>query len=339
MTARPQFSIIVPVYNAVHCLEGALNSALQQSYNNFEVILVDDGSNDGSSELCDRYANEFSNIHAIHLKNSGSLLARHEGFKHAKGEYLVCLDSDDCLRSDALMVLSAVIEKAHPDLILYQFSLSEDYSLYPPSVLDLTPGYHDEKDIDKLRKIICAGQHTNSLWSKVFRRNVMDAQVDYSPYKGLIHGDDLFQLTRILSNINSYYYCPMPLYFYRPSPASVTRRYNPKQLEDLKTVIESLITHADRWGEGCEPIARNGAILQCIYLLHILMNDPSCDNLRRTEFVRLTELMYSFNLFGKWTHDLRADKRLEVLALKHGWFELSWLLSKFAAELKKFRDS
>ena len=89
------FSIIIPVYNAINYLEDCIYSILNQSYIDFEIILIDDGSTDGSSDLCDQLLKLDNRIKCIHLKNSGPSNARNVGFKNAKGRYVYCIDDDD----------------------------------------------------------------------------------------------------------------------------------------------------------------------------------------------------------------------------------------------------
>ena len=334
----PLFSVVVPVYNARDNLPDSLGSVFTQDFDDYEVVLVDDGSTDGSAALCDEYASCRGNVVVTHLENGGSLLARHEGFAISRGEYVVCLDSDDRFRDDALSTLACVIDEDRPDLVLFRFSLSEGFAPYAPSALDLDPGPHGEADLGRLRRIICTAQHTNSLWSKAFRREVLDAGADYSSFRGLIHGDDLLQVLNVLDGVRSFHYCPEALYYYRPNPASVTRSYRSGQLDDLMVVIDSLLSHADAWGDGCPEAARRGAILQCIYLLHILMGDSMADDCRRAEFERLARYMDDAGLFGEWQRFLRIDKRLEARALHRADYAGARLLSRLAGLLKRTRD-
>lgn len=101
-TDCPLVSVIVPVYNVSLCLLRCLNSILQQSYSKFECILIDDGSNDESSSLCDYYTSLDSRFSSIHRTNGGVSHARNTGIDLASGQYIVFCDSDDCLHPDYL---------------------------------------------------------------------------------------------------------------------------------------------------------------------------------------------------------------------------------------------
>ena len=90
-----KISIIVPIYNTKKYIDRVVNCLINQTYHNLEIILVDDGSTDGSSMLCDKYKKKDNRIKVIHQKNSGVSVARNVGLKHATGEYIGFVDSDD----------------------------------------------------------------------------------------------------------------------------------------------------------------------------------------------------------------------------------------------------
>ena len=97
---NPYISIIIPVYNAIHCLSQCLDSIFNQTVSNYEVILVDDGSQDGSSEICDEYAKQDKRIIVIHKENGGVSSARNRGIEVCTGDYILFVDSDDFLSED-----------------------------------------------------------------------------------------------------------------------------------------------------------------------------------------------------------------------------------------------
>ena len=109
--AKPNISIIVPVYNIEEYLPRCIESILNQTYNNLELILVDDGSKDKSGEICDAYAKKDNRVVVLHKENGGSSSARNAGIAIAKGEYLGFVDSDDYIEPDMYEKMVAVIEK------------------------------------------------------------------------------------------------------------------------------------------------------------------------------------------------------------------------------------
>ena len=104
----PEISVIVPVYRAEDCLRRAVDSALSQSFPDFELLLIDDGSPDGSGALCDALAKDDARIRVFHKKNGGVSSARNLGMDEAKGRFLAFLDADDWFCPDALATLSSL---------------------------------------------------------------------------------------------------------------------------------------------------------------------------------------------------------------------------------------
>lgn len=115
--SNPLFSIIVPVFNTVGFLPKCLDSILRQNFSDFELILVDDGSTDGSAEICDSYATRDSRIKCIHQKNAGVSVARNTGLANARGCYVWFCDSDDTIAQGALVCVSHVISETAPAMV------------------------------------------------------------------------------------------------------------------------------------------------------------------------------------------------------------------------------
>ncbi len=113
------FSIIVPVYNIENWIETCVDSILEQSYEDYEIILVDDGSTDRSGKICDDYRAKYPDkVQVIHKENEGQSIARNIGIGLANGQYLLLVDGDDYIKADTLERLSKVIEENAPDIVL-----------------------------------------------------------------------------------------------------------------------------------------------------------------------------------------------------------------------------
>ena len=129
---NPLFSIIVPIYNVERYLEQCIESVLAQDYQNYELILVDDGSPDNSIDICAKYAKQYSNIVFIHKINGGVSDARNAGIQIARGEYLMFLDSDDYWEGTTILSdLQNIITENNPDVIFNYMS-----SVYPDKIVN-----------------------------------------------------------------------------------------------------------------------------------------------------------------------------------------------------------
>ena len=119
-------SVIIPVYNVEKYLCECIDSVLGQTYQDYEVILVDDGSTDSSGTICDKYAETNSRIKVIHRKNGGLSEARNTGFDAANGEYIYFLDSDDYIRADALERMHEASKKTNADIYFFEAEVFYD---------------------------------------------------------------------------------------------------------------------------------------------------------------------------------------------------------------------
>ena len=116
-------SVIVPVYNVEKYLSRCIDSILNQTYKDYEIILIDDGSKDSSGKICDEYAKNHNNISVIHTKNRGLSAARNTGTENSHGEYITFVDSDDLISNSFLSDLYTLIVNNNADISLCNFQL------------------------------------------------------------------------------------------------------------------------------------------------------------------------------------------------------------------------
>lgn len=127
MENQALISVIIPVYNVEAYLRECIDSVLNQTYKNFEIILVNDGSTDSSGEICDEYVEKDDRITVIHQKNSGPSKTRNTGLENANGKYIYFLDSDDYIENNALELLVNTAESNDADLVFFDaHSFSDD---------------------------------------------------------------------------------------------------------------------------------------------------------------------------------------------------------------------
>lgn len=121
-----KISIIIAVYNVQDYIRRCLDSVVNQTYNNLQIIIVDDGSTDKSGEICDEYALIDQRIEVIHKENGGLISARKEGLKKATGEYIINIDSDDWIERDAFESIAKKIERFAPDILVFGYKKEYD---------------------------------------------------------------------------------------------------------------------------------------------------------------------------------------------------------------------
>ena len=117
-----KISVVMPVYNKEMYLDKTLKSILTQSYKNFEIIIVNDGSTDNTKKICDEYAKKDSRISVYHIENGGVSNARNIGLKYVTGEYIQFIDADDCINEDVFKTYIEILEKEKYDIIFTSYN-------------------------------------------------------------------------------------------------------------------------------------------------------------------------------------------------------------------------
>ena len=243
-----KYSVIVPVYNVENYLSACFASVLEQTYRNFELILIDDGSTDSSGMLCDVLARENPDkVFVVHQVNAGVLAARRHGITIATGDVVVFLDSDDCLRQDALMQLEAVFEREHCDIVIYNASPSMCFSpSYHPHMFENGTCFEGESK-RKLYECMVISSALNPLCFKAIKKNVADMLPDYSQWLSVTHGEDLLCSLPLVTNAKRIVYLAQNLYFYRQRQGSAVHSFSEKRYESIKAVHTEFTQFIDVW--------------------------------------------------------------------------------------------
>lgn len=328
------FTVIVPAYNAEHYLDEALNSISVQSFPDFEAIIIDDGSQDSTGAIVDAFAAGRSNVRVVHQENAGPLLARRRGLEEARGDYVVFLDSDDCLRADALETIAAAIEVTGSDIISYSYSRDSSFS-HADDDRSLSPGLYEGDQYQRVLEYACGGRF-NSLWGKAIRLCHIDFDTVYGAYAGLMHGEDLFQLLPILACAKSLVRLDEVLYFYRVNESSSTARYRSSQLADIVRVNRRLLEYAQLWGGGCPDQAIVGESIQYLALLKMSELSDADKDEKRAAFMEIRTAMEREYAFERATTcRLRTDIRLIYDALERGSYGVAHHAIQFVEALKR----
>lgn len=168
----PLISLIVPVYNVKDYLKTCLQSILEQTYKNLEIILVDDGSDDGSSGICDEYARMDQRIKTIHLPHSGVSAARNAGLAAATGELLGFVDSDDWIDHDMYQYLYTLMQEHDADVSACTYLLEQEGR--PSKIINNTGKLYVFSRKEIIRALVKNDLVKNYLWAKLFKRKLFD---------------------------------------------------------------------------------------------------------------------------------------------------------------------
>ncbi|MDO4924985.1 MAG: glycosyltransferase family 2 protein [Turicibacter sp.] len=228
----PAISIIVPVYNTEKYLKRCIESILNQTFKDFELILVNDGSTDLSAEIIDDYARIDKRIKTLHIENSGQGAARNRGLDIATGEYIGFVDSDDWIHMQMYEFMYNSILKYNADIVQVGHEIVHDFSNKGEISLE-------QVRIDKYSNIFSKIASCNSFEilpfifpvNKLYSKNIWN-QLRYEEGK---FAEDLRLLSGLYSNCNNYVRLYADFYYYYMSPNSSTRSsFDKRQLEDIE---------------------------------------------------------------------------------------------------------
>lgn len=260
---KPLVSIIVPVYNVENYLKKSLDSLKNQTYENIEIVLIDDGSKDNSGLICDEYAKSDDRFCVFHKENEGVSSARNIGIEKAQGDYIMFLDADDWFEKNAVGKLVDVIEKENVDVVLFEYSVDYD---------DGKSKVNLHKDIEGTISIENAIMYSITplnrfLWSKIYRADIVkNVRFD----KSLHLGEDTVFACQAMLQGNSAYFLAEPLYHYIQSASSATRKpYFDKRMLSGKDAYWQLVELC----KGNYPNQVTVALKQYVELLMTIIMD------------------------------------------------------------------
>lgn len=223
----PRVSVIVPVYNSREYLGPCIESVLNQSYTDFELILIDDGSTDGCAEICDRYASSDHRVRCVHVNNSGVSAARNMGLSQAKGEYVTFVDSDDYV-SEGFLTSAVGLMESDEELDFVQYSMDR---FNANGIF-----YQEESDdiICPLPEFVSVAKYWGSVCASLFRARIIE-MYDLSFNTFLKLGEDQSFLYGYLTHCRKCSKQSVILYHYRANQESATHH---PSVQDLVCSIE-----------------------------------------------------------------------------------------------------
>lgn len=239
---KPLFSIITPIYKAEKYLYNCVDSILSQTYGNFELLLVDDGSPDNSGIICDEYAKKDSRVRVFHKENGGVSSARNLGLQHMCGDWVIFVDSDDMLYANALEILSQTINNKETDLI--QFSFNREWIANARENFDMAIIPLIEYIRQPICKVCACGSCIRSSIINEFNIR-FDSNVKL--------GEDQLFMFDVFDKIAIITRLPDVLYYYRPNALSATNNTHARDLiisieafHEYKKTNENLSALIDR---------------------------------------------------------------------------------------------
>jgi len=330
----PAISVIVPVYKAERFLKKCTDSILGQSFSDFELLLVEDGSPDSSGALCDAIAADDARVRVFHKENGGVSAARNLAMTKATGDYIAFADADDWLASGALQILYDTVVTAEADSAggaHYNVAFSGAQWVEPGA---LPPGIYGEAEIragvvDRLlgERLGQPGAVLNGfIWRFLFSRAIISAH--NITFAGAYLEDELF-LMEYFCHAKRLVMVDEPLYYYLENPLSVTRTYLPDYMDTFRRFMADKKELAQRFGltnPGWEHSSNWAGLLIAIGNEYAPGNRASAKEkqARVKSFTRSPDMASAISALSPT--GLGRNKQMVVTLVRRRWFGLLTLL-------------
>lgn len=240
-------SIVVPVYNAEKYLNKCVESILQQTYGDFEIILVDDGSKDDSGSVCDVYEDKYERISAIHTENRGPAAARRTGVEAAQGEYIVFIDADDWIDRDMLSAMMLEIQTCCADIVCFMLKEVDEQG----NILSIkhveTERLEMTTRLQMMRNLHGTRFIDSGPCAKIMARRLFE-NIDYC--ENVTIGEDYFMILQILEKASKVVFCKKPMYNRCMRTTSISRSgYSERHKQAFETYMDWRMYLLDRYPE------------------------------------------------------------------------------------------
>lgn len=246
----PSVSIIIPIYKVEKYLKRCVESVLEQTLSDLEIILVNDGSPDQCPKICDEYAKEDSRIKVIHKLNGGLASARNDGMNIATGKYIFFLDSDDWLEKDGMQTLYETAEKYQVDFVRYRAirsgwpGMEENAPCMVEEIRELQEGLYDKKRIvnEIYPRLLATSQLTMGAivgaWGSLYRTDFL-RENDLKFYEEVKFSEDLIFSANVVRAAEKFYFIDRPgIYHYFYNPDSISKSFREGRWDSCKSLIK-----------------------------------------------------------------------------------------------------
>lgn len=297
-----KFSIVIPVYQVEKYLDQCLESVITQSFRDFEVILVDDGSPDRSGAMCDEWAERDGRIKVVHQDNGGLSAARNAGIRNASGEYILFLDSDDWWAdANVLGTVAEHLSKTDAEVLSFNYRKSYGDVLEPAYFPETLPS---SESAENLAQMLQNDRWVTGACNKAIRRSLLTENELY--FRTGITSEDIDWTLRLALCAESFAFTNVCVFIYRQHASSISHSASPKKIECLCNNVRECVQLLEDAGPAKAELLKPFVAYQYGTLLHNVANLPASQ--------RSKELMVSVKEM-KWLLDCSDNGKVKLLRL------------------------
>ena len=335
------FSVIVPIYNIEKYLRRCIDSVLAQTFGDYELILVDDGSPDNCPAICDEYAKKDARIKVIHKKNGGLVSARQAGIVQAVGDYIFHVDGDDAICEDALESAYRIIEDKHPDIVSFSYRRCID-GKEGDIVDDLLPeGLYEKSDIkEKIYPNLMSNPDMKNLfyflWGKAIKRELATKyQLLVNPAISL--GEDLCGSVPCYLEADSVYMSRKVIYLYTIRNDSLTTHFKTSQITQIADVILWLRALDIQKPDGFDAQISRYSCFLCFAILAAAAEGGHFEALKELKRLILTSVHKDEIKKAGFSGNITIKTRISVFLMKRQMIRTAFCFLFLCGQLKNLR--
>lgn len=328
-----RFSIIVPIYNVEKFITKCVESVLSQSFKDYELILVDDGSPDNCPAICDKFANQDSRVRVLHKQNGGLVSARKAGAEIALGDFAVALDGDDWIASDYLEKVNNVIVNYDVDVVRFGYIEADDSGYRKlHGIKNFRTGFYNRKQIEQeIFPFLIYGstgyRFPHQLCMECVRMELYKKEQMLVPDNIKI-GEDAAVTRPIIFNAQSIYVLDDCLYYYRRNTLSMTKERKPFPLDGARIIADHYYKRFDmNLYELQNQVYRSIVHRVFIACVTQFWQDKPYNLIKRDILNALNQKMYHEAIMNAH-FDAPLDRKIMLWTMKNRYISLMWLFSK-----------
>lgn len=335
------FSVIVPIYKVEQYLHKCIDSILAQTFTDFELLLIDDGSPDNCPRICDEYAEKDDRVRVIHKINGGLVAARNSGVTAAKGKYICYVDGDDWISPKLLETIwNKVLSKITVDMVVYQ-GVRQFETRQVPLPEGPDEGLYDKERLKEevypymmydCRKPFCNGLIFPVAWNKVFRRELLLEH--YCKEERIRMGEDNAFVFECLYEAKNVFFIKDSLYYYNQiNIGSMTNNYDPNRFENNKYMVNYMVRNMG----GKDPVIDNQLnAFKAYWVMMAVFHEvkcgrPLCSAKKHiASSIKVNRSIDDIDLKG-----LPISAQIFIILLKMKQYMLSLCLAYFVTKIRK----